>query len=96
VTDRGRRYSLRLQLTTSCQLRCGYCRPERADVQNARALGAVELARIARLLAELGVDRIRLTGGEPLLDDAAVWIVGRLADVEAVREVTLTTRGWRG
>jgi len=88
-------YGLRLQLTPSCQLRCGYCRPDRTDAWRARALGSAELARAVWLLAKLGVDRVRLTGGEPLLHKDALGLVARLADLEGVREIALTTNGQR-
>jgi len=90
-----RRYSLRLQLTTGCQLRCGYCRPDGGETRRERQLGRAELARAAGLLSRLGVDRVRLTGGEPLLHDDVLWIVARLAGTGGIREVTLTTNGQR-
>lgn len=92
MNPEDRRYSLRLQLTTACQLRCGYCRPDGADSRGSRALGS-ELARAAWLLSKAGVDRIRLTGGEPLLHEDVLWMVGCLAAIGDVREVTLTTNG---
>lgn len=93
MNPEDRRYSLRLQLTTGCQLRCGYCRPQGADSRGARALRSDELVRAAFLLSKAGVDRIRLTGGEPLLHEDVLWIVGCLAGIGDVREVTLTTNG---
>lgn len=89
----ARCYSLRLQVTQSCQLRCGYCRPDLAGERKIRALSSAELMRAGGLLARLGVHRVRLTGGEPLLRKDVVWLVARLAEEEGVREVTLTTNG---
>jgi cyclic pyranopterin phosphate synthase len=95
MKDDTRRYSLRLQVTTTCQLRCGYCRPDDFDTWCSAGLVNVEMVRAARLLSNLGVARIRLTGGEPLLCQDIVWLVARLAEIEDLEEVTLTTNGQR-
>lgn len=86
---------LRLQLVGRCQLRCGYCCPSSAE---STALGAIapSLAeRAVRLLSRVGVRRIRLTGGEPLLHPEVVGIVERLSRVPGIEEVALTTNGQR-
>jgi GTP 3',8-cyclase len=95
MKDDPRRFSLRLQVTTACQLRCGYCRPDAVDTWRGSGLFNIEMVRAARLLSKLGVDRIRLTGGEPLLREDLVWIVARLAEMDDLEEVTLTTNGQR-
>lgn len=87
-------YSLRLQVTGGCQLRCGYCRPDlrRADPS---ARSPAELARLVAILAGAGVRRVRITGGEPLLRPEVVEIVDRLARIGGLEEITLTTNGQR-
>lgn len=90
-----RRYALRLQVTTSCQLRCGYCRPDAAGSGRGSGLATDELVRAARLLAGSGVTRVRVTGGEPLLRRDIVPLVARLARIDGLEEVTLTTNGQR-
>ncbi|HEY6005610.1 MAG TPA: radical SAM protein [Anaeromyxobacter sp.] len=90
-----RRYALRLQITTACQLRCGYCRPDAVGTRRGAGLLDLEMVRACRLLSKLGVDRIRLTGGEPLLREDIVRLVARLAEMEELEEVTLTTNGQR-
>ncbi len=87
--------SLRLSVTDRCNLRCHYCMPEdeylwlpREDV-----LTFEEIVRLADLMAEVGVDRLRLTGGEPLLRRDAPDLVARLAARPWVRDLALTTNG---
>lgn len=83
---------LRLQIVGGCQLRCGYCRPDRAT--NTGGIVRPSLAeRLVRVLARTGVDRVRLTGGEPLLHPEVVSIVERLARLEGIAEVALTSNG---
>jgi len=87
--------SLRLSVTDRCNLRCHYCMPEdhylwlpREDV-----LTFEELVRIADLLSTVGVDRLRLTGGEPLLRRDLPDLVRQLAARSWVRDLALTTNG---
>ncbi|NCB06443.1 MAG: radical SAM protein [Clostridia bacterium] len=58
---------LRLSLTERCTLMCTYCRKAEGHCPKAQELSAKEFARIARVMAEIGVNKIRLTGGEPML-----------------------------
>ena len=84
---------LRLSLTDRCNLRCTYCMPaEGLDwLPKPELLTDDELVRLARLLAELGVTTVRLTGGEPLLRPGVVGLVGRLAELGL--RLSLTTNG---
>ena len=97
VTDRFARplRSLRLSVTDRCNLRCRYCMPEedyrwlpRADL-----LTFEEIATVALVFAECGVDRVRFTGGEPLLRAELPSLVGMIADTPQIRDVALTTNG---
>ena len=83
--------SLRITLTQRCNLNCFYCHREgeRGDERN--EMTPEELGRIGRIAAELGIKRIKLTGGEPLVRADIVDIVRRLAP--HVEEVSLTTNG---
>lgn len=85
---------LRLSVTERCQLNCAYCRggENKASVEE---LSAQEFARIARAMAALGVTKVRLTGGEPLLREDILEIVERLHAIEEIREITLTTNAQR-
>jgi cyclic pyranopterin phosphate synthase len=88
---------LRISVTDRCNLRCVYCHPaEDCDfIQNEQLLTFDEIHRIARLFADCGIDRIRLTGGEPLLRKDLTLLVARLATIERLGELTLTTNGVR-
>jgi cyclic pyranopterin phosphate synthase len=76
-------------------LRCVYCRPRYDSDYIARdeILNYEEIHRIVRLLAGCGIDKIRLTGGEPLVRTNIASLVARLAATEGVRELALTTNG---
>jgi cyclic pyranopterin phosphate synthase len=86
--------SLRLSLTDRCNLRCGYCMEEEASfVPSSALLNVQELVGLASLFVELGIRRIRLTGGEPLLRRDLPELVGKLKSIEGLQELTLTTNG---
>jgi len=87
--------SLRLSVTDRCNLRCHYCMPEDTYLWLPRedVLTFEELARLADLLSESGVDRLRITGGEPLLRRNLPDLVASLAGRAWVRDLALTTNG---
>ena len=85
---------LRLSLTDRCNFRCTYCMPE--DVQFAprrENLALEELALIARAFVELGVEKIRLTGGEPLIHPDFDGLLRVLSRLHGLRHIALTTNG---
>lgn len=84
---------LRISLTDRCNLRCVYCMPETGTSHAAApdTLDAEQVERIARAAASVGFRKIRLTGGEPTLRSDLVEIVGRLARIEGIGEVAMTT-----
>ncbi|MEI8258824.1 MAG: GTP 3',8-cyclase MoaA, partial [Deltaproteobacteria bacterium] len=86
---------LRVSVTDRCNLRCSYCMPRedyrwlpRSDLLD---FGGIE--RLVRVLATLGVERIRLTGGEPLMRPDLPDLVARLVAIRGIRSVALTTNG---
>ena len=87
--------NLRLSVTDRCNLRCQYCMPEPDYVWLPREdiLQFEETERIVDLFLELGVDKVRLTGGEPLLRRDLPDLVERLARREAIRDLAITTNG---
>jgi cyclic pyranopterin phosphate synthase len=87
--------SLRLSVTDRCNLRCGYCMPEQDYTWLPRTdlLTFEELERLVDVFLDLGVDRVRLTGGEPLLRRDLAGLVGRLARKPALADLALTTNG---
>nr|XP_051710727.1 molybdenum cofactor biosynthesis protein 1 isoform X2 [Oryctolagus cuniculus] len=97
LTDRfGRRHSyLRISLTEKCNLRCQYCMPEEGVSLTPKAdlLTTEEILTLARLFVKEGVDKIRLTGGEPLIRPDVVDIVARLHRLEGLRTIGVTTNG---
>ncbi|MGE3276441.1 MAG: GTP 3',8-cyclase MoaA [Vicinamibacterales bacterium] len=87
--------NLRLSVTDRCNLRCQYCMPE-AEYQwlpRADILDFEEIERLVDVFLDLGVDRVRLTGGEPLLRKDAPALVERLATRPRIRDLAMTTNG---
>ena len=88
---------LRISLLDQCNFRCPYCMPEaefHADYRfltRRQRLSHDEIVRIARIAVSLGVTKLRLTGGEPLLDKNVVELVARLRQIEGVDDLALTT-----
>ncbi|XP_044773277.1 molybdenum cofactor biosynthesis protein 1 isoform X2 [Neomonachus schauinslandi] len=92
----GRQHSyLRISLTEKCNLRCQYCMPEEGVPLTPKAdlLTTEEILTLARLFVKEGVDKIRLTGGEPLIRPDVVDIVAQLRQLEGLRTVGITTNG---
>ncbi len=86
---------LRISVTDKCNLRCVYCRPLKdcSFIEQKEILSFEEIHRIVRLFADCGIDRVRLTGGEPLLRKNITSLVKKLASAKGIRELTLTTNG---
>lgn len=92
----GRQHSyLRISLTEKCNLRCRYCMPEEGVSLTPKAdlLTTEEILTLARLFVKEGVDKIRLTGGEPLIRPDVVDIVARLHRLDGLRTIGVTTNG---
>ena len=89
--------NLRLSVTDRCNLRCAYCMPE-ADytwLPRGDLLSFEEIDSLVSVFARLGVDKVRLTGGEPLLRRDLPELVGLLAGRAELRDIALTTNGVR-
>ena len=86
---------LRVSVTDRCNLRCIYCNPleQQGLTNHAAILRADEICRIIRLCIDLGVTRVRLTGGEPLVRPDIVGLVRKLADIGGITDLSLTTNG---
>ncbi len=87
---------LRISVTDRCNFRCGYCMPNDRVYRflpKRELLTFEELARAARAFAELGVNKLRITGGEPLLRQELPKLIAMLASVEGVDDLALTTNG---
>jgi GTP 3',8-cyclase len=88
---------LRISLTDRCNLRCVYCMPMHGlkFVSNPELLTPTELETVARAAVDTGFRKFRLTGGEPTLRRDLVEIVERLAKIDGVKELAITTNGYR-
>jgi len=91
---------LRVSVTDRCNFRCTYCMPAEVYGEGYRFLPRPELLRfeeierLARLFAGLGTEKLRITGGEPLLRHELPALVGRLAGIPGLCDLTLTTNGF--
>src|SRR5260221_8176721 len=99
VDTLGRRlHDLRISVTDRCNFRCIYCMPrdvfgpDYAFLAKSELLSFEEIARLARVFKGHGVEKIRLTGGEPLLRRNLERLIAMLADIPGV-DLTLTTNG---
>ena len=86
---------LRLSITDKCNLRCRYCMPKDGvtPVSHDDILRYEEITRLAGIFAHLGIRKIRITGGEPLVRKGVCDLIGRLKSVDGVENVSLTTNG---
>lgn len=92
----GRRISyLRLSITDRCNLRCHYCMPEEGvpKLGHADILSFEELERLAEAVTGLGIEKIRITGGEPLVRKGVVGFLARIGQLPHLRHLVLTTNG---
>jgi cyclic pyranopterin phosphate synthase len=87
--------NLRIALTRPCNLHCSFCHAEGEDkfAENHVEITADEVVRIAKVAVRLGVSRIKLTGGEPLLRKDIVQIVRGIASIPGLEELSMTTNG---
>ena len=87
--------SVRLSVTDRCNLRCQYCMPEQDYVWLPRQdiLQFEEIETLVDIFTSLGVDKVRLTGGEPLLRRDLPELIQKLAARPAIRDLAMTTNG---
>jgi cyclic pyranopterin phosphate synthase len=86
---------LRISVTDRCNFRCTYCMPldNYEWIEKSLILSFEEIERLAGLFARLGVEKIRLTGGEPMLRHDLELLVAKLSAIDGIREICLTTNG---
>ncbi|XP_066474747.1 molybdenum cofactor biosynthesis protein 1 isoform X2 [Tiliqua scincoides] len=92
----GRQHTyLRISLTEKCNLRCQYCMPEEGVqlTPKSELLTTQEIITLASLFVKEGVDKIRLTGGEPLIRPDVVDIIAQMRKLEGLRTIAVTTNG---
>jgi cyclic pyranopterin phosphate synthase len=85
---------VRLSVTDRCDLRCVYCMADDMRfLPRNQVLTLEEIARLGKCFAELGVKKLRITGGEPLVRRNILWLFERLGEIPQIRDLTLTTNG---
>ena len=97
VDGHGRRIAdLRVSVTDRCNFRCQYCMPAEGMPWLAREeiLRFEEIERLVGLLVEMGIDDVRLTGGEPLVRRDFPVLASMLSHIEGLQELSLTTNGY--
>lgn len=101
VIDRFKRplRDLRLSVTDRCNFRCRYCMPEEIFgpdfefLPQHKLLSFEEMTRVVRLFTELGVEKIRITGGEPLLRKNLTTLIKFIREVDEIKDIAMTTNG---
>ncbi|WP_413925570.1 GTP 3',8-cyclase MoaA [Candidatus Accumulibacter phosphatis] len=85
---------IRLSITDRCDFRCSYCMAEEMTfLPRAQVLTLEECLRIAGTFVDLGVTKVRVTGGEPLVRHNAIWLLERIAGLSGLKELVITTNG---
>ena len=87
---------LRVSITDRCNFRCKYCMPEgvKEFIPHPEILSYEEITQIVRAFANFGVSSVRLTGGEPLVRKRVETLVRQLAEVEGIKDLSITTNGY--
>ncbi len=87
---------LRLSVTDRCDFRCVYCMEEKVEfLPRSQILTLEEMLAVARAFVELGVTKIRVTGGEPLVRKNVLWLIREIGRLDGLNELVLTTNGSR-
>lgn len=86
---------IRISITDRCNLRCVYCMPEEGveSMSHSEILTFDELTALCRFMAKYGLEKIKITGGEPLVRKGVETLIAQLKGIEGIRSVTITTNG---
>lgn len=86
---------MRISVTDKCNLRCAYCMPEEGipNIPHEEILSYDEILRICKSIAQLGIKKIKITGGEPLVRKDIVNLIKAIKNIKGIEQVTLTTNG---
>lgn len=96
IDNFGRKHDyLRISLTERCNLRCKYCMPEEGIklTANSNLLTTEELLILINLFSKLGINKIRFTGGEPLIRKDIIEIIDKTSKIENIKQIAITTNG---
>lgn len=86
---------LRISVTDRCNLRCKYCMPEKGIklISHDEILSFDEIVEVVQVGVDMGITKIRLTGGEPLVRKGFVDLVGMIAEIDGIKDLALSTNG---
>ncbi len=86
---------IRISVTDRCNLRCSYCMPQEGIIkkQHSEVLSLEEIYQVVHACTFLGISKVRITGGEPLIRKGLVSLIEKLSKLEQIKEVALTTNG---
>lgn len=85
---------LRISITDKCNLKCYYCRPDNSPfVYKNEYLSYEEIAKLVRAMAKFGLEKVRITGGEPLIRPNLEELIGLLSDIPGIKDISITTNG---
>lgn len=86
---------LRISVTDRCNLRCIYCMPEEGVLpkEHLEILSFEEIERLVRLFVSLGINKVRLTGGEPLIRKNITALILKLSKIDGTEDLSMTTNG---
>lgn len=86
---------LRISVTDRCNLRCRYCMPETGveDIGHSHVLSFEQILRVVKIASGMGIRKVRLTGGEPLVRKNIVWLIRQISRIPKIKDIGLTTNG---
>lgn len=96
LDNKGRKIEyLRISITDRCNLRCTYCMPEKGveQVYHDNIMSLDELYAIVKETSELGIEKVRITGGEPLVRKGIISFIKKIKSIDKIKEVSITTNG---
>jgi cyclic pyranopterin phosphate synthase len=85
--------NLRISITQRCNLNCGYCHHEGEKESKRDKMSTSEILKIINLTSQLGINKIKLTGGEPLLREDVFDIIKKIREIKSIKDISLTTNG---
>jgi cyclic pyranopterin phosphate synthase len=86
--------SLRISITNRCNFKCLYCHREGVKEDMGREMAPEEIKRIAKMCASFGIEKVKITGGEPLIREDVLEVVKAISETSGIREVSMTTNGY--
>jgi len=86
---------LRISVTDRCNLRCTYCMPEEGVkmLSHKQILSFDEIVQVVKKAVEMGIEKVRLTGGEPLVRKGIISLVSMISSIEGIKDLSMTTNG---